>query len=75
MCFFKFYIYEGVLISKFVFGEYDVEWLFVIVFYYVYLRLFLFCFEMYVVGEKDFFYVLKIKKLKKKKMFLKLLLW
>lgn len=66
-CSFKLYTYEGVLISKLVSGEYDVERSPVTVSYHAHLKLLLFCPETHVVGEKDFFYVLKTKKSKKKK--------
>lgn len=66
-CSFKLYTYEGVLISKLVSGEYDVERSPVTVSYHAHLKLLLFCPETHVVGEKDFFYVLKTKISKKKK--------
>lgn len=65
-CSFKLYTYEGVLISKLVSREYDIERSPVIVSYHAHLKLLLFCPETHVVGEKDFFYVLKTKKSKKK---------
>lgn len=65
-CSFKLYTYEGVLISKLVSMEYDIERSPVIVSYHAHLKLLLFCPETHVVGEKDFFYVLKTKKSKKK---------
>lgn len=64
-CSFKLYTYEGVLISKLVSREYDIERSPVIVSYHAHLKLLLFCPETHVVGEKDFFYVLKTKKSKK----------